>query len=238
MVLAALRAARLARRSAPYLRRAAGLVYKRPLTRRGYHFRLAGATAAGAMGGYASRRRYKRRLRRRRARRKATRGYVQRKLANAKDIHCNYQYPSSGIVNSGQLYTFILGSVIDKNTTAGVDLANRIGSTIFYKGLLLHVFLKNNNLANDDADVYFRMMLVKNKSPEVDPEVRMWRQESDTNTPEDFDTTGNVMQSIRKLNRQKFGILRDKRWLIRSKDNGQRESHHCSKKCIFRLTVV
>lgn len=238
MVLAVLRAARFYRKyRRPAYKLLKHVAYNRPSTRRGYHTRAAAIAAGSAMAGYGfGKKTRRRRLRRRRARRRATRGYVHRAINSKQDVHTNYLLVLNSNITSGNLYNTILGSSIEKNSTAGVNSGNRIGDSIFYKGFKLHIFFRNLfTTPIENNDCMLRFLLVKSLSPADAPTERIWQRESDTNTPLNFDVLGNTMQMLRKVNRQRFKVIRDWKYNLHAPNQNKGGSSTVLKKLYFPI---
>lgn len=107
------------------------------------------------------------------------------------------------------LNTYIIGNGIAK----GTDLGDRVGDSVFMKGLELKFKLQNDN---STFPVLLRLFVVQELRPNESISEDLFEPESDTFTPIDLQAA-NSMQIYKNINKRKYKVLFDRVYNVPAK---------------------
>lgn len=132
-----------------------------------------------------------------------------------------YQARSYAELQPSTPVTYQLGSTLGQGVTRG----DRIGSEICLIGY--QVKMQINNIATIALDKYYlRCLVLQTDRPGQVVTTNLFRAEADTNTPVDFDTSGDSLQIIKPINRNIHRVLFDRKFEILPNTSNSLGKHH------------
>jgi len=124
----------------------------------------------------------------------------------------NFVKTTATDMQPSNMNTYIVGNGIAK----GTNLGDRVGDSVFMKGLEVKFKIQNQNA---DHMVQLRLFLVQELRPNENISSDLFEPESDTFTPIDLQAA-NSLQLYKNINKRKFKVLFDKLYEIPAKQAG------------------
>lgn len=138
----------------------------------------------------------------------ATQRYVKKMINYGKDLKHHTTYFSS-TVNWHTLHTHYVAG----NITQGTNDHERIGDSVFMRGLRLELYTKNTaqNLIG-----HCRVVFVRDKIPSSDPADRFFEDNANADAPEKFDSlvSSHPRFLINRVNSNRYQVLFDKTYRL------------------------